>query len=172
MIRTVAPQRLHSFTASSLLLVISLVTTLLHPACPGDNLLAHRACPVSWLGTSLHANMQQRHARAPDPPPAQATGNKLLHVTVASAPQTLETLPRHKTMTRRPHACPAGIILAYSNSVAGRLSDITTAQGSGNIGCFFGGTAATLLSGLALLVFSRFGELGREDIALAGTAKR
>ena len=66
----------------------------------------------------------------------------------------------------------AGIILAYSNSVAGRLSDITTSQGSGNIGCFFGGTAATLLSGLALIIFSRFGELGREDIALAGSSKR
>lgn len=45
------------------------------------------------------------------------------------------------------HRQCAGIILAYSNSVAGRLSDITVRANIGNIGCFFGGTAATLLSG-------------------------
>ena len=59
-----------------------------------------------------------------------------------------------------PHA---GIILAYSNSVAGRLSDITVRQGSGNVGCFFGGTVATLLSGVALVLFSRFSDLGKEE---------
>ncbi|KAK9839281.1 hypothetical protein WJX81_005580 [Elliptochloris bilobata] len=56
-----------------------------------------------------------------------------------------------------------GIILAYSNSVAGRLSDITVRANIGNIGCFFGGTAATLLSGTALLAFCAFGSLGRDD---------
>ena len=44
-------------------------------------------------------------------------------------------------------SAPAGIILAYSNSVAGRLSDISVRANSGNIGCFLGGTVATLLSG-------------------------
>ena len=58
---------------------------------------------------------------------------------------------------------PAGIILAYSNSVAGRFADITVQQGQGNIGCFFGGAGATLLSGLALIVFARFGHLGKEE---------
>lgn len=57
----------------------------------------------------------------------------------------------------------AGIILAYSNSVAGRLSDATVSQGYGNIGCFMGGIVATALSGLALLLFSKFSDLGRED---------
>ncbi|KAK9866106.1 hypothetical protein WJX84_003968 [Apatococcus fuscideae] len=56
-----------------------------------------------------------------------------------------------------------GIILAYSNSVAGRFADITVQQGQGNIGCFFGGAGATLLSGLALIVFARFGHLGKEE---------
>ena len=59
--------------------------------------------------------------------------------------------------------CCAGIILAYSNSVAGRLSDITVAARAGNIGCFFGGTLATLLSGTALILFTQFGSLGKED---------
>ena len=61
-------------------------------------------------------------------------------------------------------SCPAraGIILAYSNSVAGRLSDMTLQLNAGNVGCFFGGTVATLLSGAALLAFTRFGSLGDE----------
>lgn len=58
---------------------------------------------------------------------------------------------------------PAGVILAYSNSVAGRLSDISVRANSGNIGCFLGGTVATLLSGLALVMFTSFGSLGKED---------
>eukprot|EP00884_Botryococcus_braunii_P019483 jgi/Botrbrau1/6218/Bobra.0109s0013.1 len=56
-----------------------------------------------------------------------------------------------------------GIILAYSNSVAGRLSDMTVKQGLGNIGCFYGGAVATVLSGLALIIFSTFSDLGSED---------
>jgi hypothetical protein len=59
--------------------------------------------------------------------------------------------------------CGAGIILAYSNSVAGRLSDLTVQARVGNIGCFFGGTVATLLSAAALVLFTTFGSLGRED---------
>ena len=57
----------------------------------------------------------------------------------------------------------AGIILAYSNSVAGRLSDISVRANSGNIGCFLGGTVATLLSAAALILFTQFGSLGKED---------
>lgn len=57
----------------------------------------------------------------------------------------------------------AGIILAYSNSLAGSLSDASVARGHGNIGCFIGGIVATILSGVVLLLFSRFSDLGRED---------
>jgi len=57
-----------------------------------------------------------------------------------------------------------GIILAYSNSLAGFLADRTAQQGLGNIGCFFGGATACSLSILALLLFSTFGSLGREDL--------
>ena len=60
-----------------------------------------------------------------------------------------------------------GIVLAYSNSVAGRLSDVTAAAGAGNIGCFYGGAVATALSGLALVAFSAFGDLGKEDKVVA-----
>ncbi|CAL5224326.1 g6995 [Coccomyxa viridis] len=56
-----------------------------------------------------------------------------------------------------------GIILAYSNSVAGRLSDISVRANSGNIGCFLGGTVATLLSAAALILFTQFGALGKEE---------
>lgn len=61
----------------------------------------------------------------------------------------------------------AGVILAYSNSVAGRLSDLSIQRNSGNIGCFLGGSVATLLSGLALLLFTRFGSLGKEDAVVS-----
>lgn len=57
----------------------------------------------------------------------------------------------------------AGIILAYSNSLAGSLSDASVGRGYGNIGCFMGGIIATVLSGTALLLFSKFSDLGRED---------
>lgn len=56
-----------------------------------------------------------------------------------------------------------GVILAYSNSVAGRLSDLTIRAEMGNIGCFLGGSAATILSGIALVLFSTFSDLGREE---------
>ena len=60
-----------------------------------------------------------------------------------------------------------GVILAYSNSVAGRLSDATAAAGAGNVGCFLGGMAATAASGVALVAFSAFADLGREDKVVA-----
>jgi hypothetical protein len=46
--------------------------------------------------------------------------------------------------------------------VAGRLSDMTVKQGLGNIGCFYGGAVATVLSALALLIFSKFYDLGND----------
>lgn len=58
----------------------------------------------------------------------------------------------------------AGVVLAYSNSLAGRLSDLTMQKGLGNIGCFLGGATACALSMLALFLFSIFGHLGREDL--------
>lgn len=57
-----------------------------------------------------------------------------------------------------------GIILAYSNSLAGFLADKTAAQGLGNIGCFYGGAVACGVSILALFLFSSFGALGRDDL--------
>ncbi len=57
----------------------------------------------------------------------------------------------------------AGIILAYSNSVAGKFADMTVQQGQGNIGCFFGGIGATVLSGLALIIFARYFHLGKDE---------
>lgn len=57
-----------------------------------------------------------------------------------------------------------GVILAYSNSLAGYLADQTAAQGLGNVGCFYGGATACGLSILALLLFSTFGSLGRDDL--------
>ena len=63
-----------------------------------------------------------------------------------------------------------GIILAYSNSVAGRLSDLTIRAELGNIGCFLGGSAATILSGIALLLFSTFSDLGKEEAVVVKRA--
>ena len=69
--------------------------------------------------------------------------------------------------------CPAGIILAYSNSVAGKFADLTVQQGRGNIGCFFGGAGATVLSGLALIIFAKFFHLGKEELVQStGKAKK
>ena len=63
-----------------------------------------------------------------------------------------------------------GIILAYSNSVAGRLSDLTIRAELGNIGCFLGGSAATILSGIALVLFSTFSDLGKEEAVVVKRA--
>jgi len=56
-----------------------------------------------------------------------------------------------------------GIILAYSNSLAGFLADKTAQQGLGNIGCFFGGATACVLSIIAVIIFSTFGSIGKEQ---------
>ena len=61
------------------------------------------------------------------------------------------------------------MVLAYSNVLAGRLADLTTQKGLGNIGCFLGGATASALSIVALLLFSVFGHLGRDDLLPAST---
>jgi hypothetical protein len=55
-------------------------------------------------------------------------------------------------------------VLSFSNSLAGYLADKTAAQGLGNIGCFGGGAVACVLSICAVLVFSQFGSIGKEDL--------
>ncbi len=62
-------------------------------------------------------------------------------------------------------------MLAGSNSLAGYLSDVTVKRGLGNIGCFLGGAGACALSMLALLLFSTFGHLGRDDLLVAKAKK-
>ena len=63
--------------------------------------------------------------------------------------------------------CHAGVVLAYSNSLAGKLTDLSLKAGYGNTGCFYGGAAATLLSGMVLLFATKFLDLGREDLLVA-----
>lgn len=58
----------------------------------------------------------------------------------------------------------AGFVLASSNTVAGILADMTRAQGLGNTGCFAGGAIACVSAGVLLLLFSKFGDLGRDDL--------
>lgn len=60
-----------------------------------------------------------------------------------------------------------GVVLAYSNSLAGKLTDLSLKAGYGNTGCFYGGAAATVLSGIVLLVAANFLDLGREDLLIA-----
>ena len=55
-----------------------------------------------------------------------------------------------------------GCILAGSNQLAGRLTDITVAKSMGNVGCFLGGSVAAVSAAILLLLFSSFGELGKE----------
>jgi hypothetical protein len=64
-----------------------------------------------------------------------------------------------------------GLVLAYSNSLAGSLADRTAAAGLGGVGCFYGGAAACGVSMAALAAFAAFGSLGREDLVGAPKAK-
>ena len=57
-----------------------------------------------------------------------------------------------------------GLVLSFSNSLAGYLADKTAAQGLGNIGCFGGGAVACMLSIIAVLLFSQFGSIGKEEL--------
>lgn len=57
---------------------------------------------------------------------------------------------------------PAGLALAGSNTLAGRLTDLTLKRGMGATGCFMGACGATVATALALLAFMAWGDLGRE----------
>ena len=59
---------------------------------------------------------------------------------------------------------PAGVALAGSNTLAGRLADWTKARGLGIRGCFAGAAAACALAMAILAAFSAWGDLGREDL--------
>lgn len=75
------------------------------------------------------------------------------------------TLPPSIAQTPPPRPTPLpGVVLAYSNSLAGRLADISAQRGLGNVGCFYGGATACVAAILALLLFSTLGSLGREDL--------
>lgn len=50
--------------------------------------------------------------------------------------------------------------------MAGKLADYTQQQGLGNIGCFYGGMVAVTLAGVLLLLCSRFGDLGKEELVV------
>lgn len=58
---------------------------------------------------------------------------------------------------------PAGFVLAASNIMAGRLSDITRVQGLGNVGCFGGGAVACSAAMVMLFLFAKFGSLGKDE---------
>ena len=62
--------------------------------------------------------------------------------------------------------CLAHLILAGSNSVAGKLANYTAQQGLGNIGCFYGGAVASALAGVLLFMCSRFGDLSKEELVV------
>jgi hypothetical protein len=64
-----------------------------------------------------------------------------------------------------------GFVLAASNVLAGRLSDAAQQSGYGNVGCFAGGAVACGLAMVLLLVFAKFGALGRDDEIVAKARK-
>lgn len=64
-----------------------------------------------------------------------------------------------------------GFVLAASNGAAGMLSDYTRQQGLGNIGCFAGGASACAAATVLLLLFSRFGDLGKDELLTARSKK-
>lgn len=55
-----------------------------------------------------------------------------------------------------------GCILAASNQLAGRLTDLSVTKSMGNIGCFLGGSVAAVSAAILLMLFIAFGELGKE----------
>lgn len=64
-----------------------------------------------------------------------------------------------------------GFVLAASNVLAGRLSDAAQQAGYGNVGCFAGGAAACGAAFVLLVLFARFGALGRDDEIVAKARK-
>eukprot|EP01024_Parvocaulis_polyphysoides_P018035 TRINITY_DN1795_c1_g1_i2.p1 TRINITY_DN1795_c1_g1~~TRINITY_DN1795_c1_g1_i2.p1 ORF type:complete len:530 (-),score=60.01 TRINITY_DN1795_c1_g1_i2:501-2090(-) len=57
-----------------------------------------------------------------------------------------------------------GFVLATSNTMAGRLADVTEKMGLGPVGCFGGGGTACVLALIALTVFAVFGDLGKQEL--------
>lgn len=55
-----------------------------------------------------------------------------------------------------------GCILAASNQLAGRLTDLTVSKSMGNVGCFLGGSVASVGAAVLFMLFIAFGELGKE----------
>jgi len=72
-------------------------------------------------------------------------------------------LSRPHTTSHPPPRTRAGFVLAASNIAAGRLSDMTSQAGLGNVGCFGGGAVACAAALLLLGVFAKFGALGSDD---------
>eukprot|EP00887_Chlorella_sp_A99_P000958 scaffold5.g958.t1 len=60
-----------------------------------------------------------------------------------------------------------GVALAISNTVAGRLCDVTVARGLGPTGCFMGGVVGAAAAMAALAVFSTVGALGLDPAKAA-----
>ena len=59
-----------------------------------------------------------------------------------------------------------------SNGVAGVLSDISSAQGLGNVGCFAGGAVACGLAIILLNGFAKFGSLGKDELVVTKRRKK
>ena len=54
-----------------------------------------------------------------------------------------------------------GCVLAASNQLAGKLTDLTVIKSMGNIGAFGGGAAAALAATVLLLLCMKFGDLAK-----------
>jgi len=57
-----------------------------------------------------------------------------------------------------------GFALVASNALAGMLSDVTSAKGWGNVGCFGGGAIACVMAIILLNAFAKFGSLGKDEL--------
>lgn len=64
-----------------------------------------------------------------------------------------------------------GFVLAASNGVAGMLSDWTASAGYGNVGCFLGGATACTVAGILLIILTKFGDLGKQELIVGKVAK-
>jgi hypothetical protein len=65
-----------------------------------------------------------------------------------------------------------GCILAASNQLAGKLTDLTVHKSMGNVGCFLGGSVAAVSAAALLMLFIAFGELGKPLPVKTKTKKR
>ncbi|GAX82287.1 hypothetical protein CEUSTIGMA_g9716.t1 [Chlamydomonas eustigma] len=64
-----------------------------------------------------------------------------------------------------------GFVLVASNTCAGVLSDVTRQAGYGNVGCFGGGAVACGMSALLLIIFDKFGDLGKDELVIKRAKK-